>query len=152
MYCPWDFVGMKLIESCSNFHLSLLKRSELKFVLNEDKAVQGGHKLDKVRDLKNCENLTENSRKFEFLEKMKMHSSEFFSLKLLRENLKMPWKSLGKLRKISLSEVWPPCFIFPVTVQVKTIQCALQIYSQYNSRASLLATGLQHSIHCSIVV
>ena len=98
---------MKLIESRPNFPLSLLERSELKFVLNEDKAIQGGHKLGKARGSEKLSNLTENSRKFEFLQKMKMHSSEFISLKLLRENLKLPWKSQGKLREISFSEVWP---------------------------------------------
>ena len=69
----------------------------------------------------NLENM-ENSGNLNFVEKpgklkenskyvtssVNMYSNELFSLKLLRENLKVPWKSQRKLREFSLSKMRPP--------------------------------------------
>ena len=77
-------------------------------------------------NLKNCENLRENSAKFEFLQKNLenlgkcetfdiiaiidiMYSIESFSVKLLKENSKKPWKSQGKLREFNVFKLWSPC-------------------------------------------
>ena len=81
--------------------------------------------LENSGNLKNCQNLRENSGKLKFLwekpEKLrenlkyvtylpvKIFSSEFFISNCSGKNLKIPWKSQGKLSEFSFSKVWPPC-------------------------------------------
>ena len=89
-------------------------------------------------NLKNCENLRENSGKFELLWKKpgklresekyvtwsptKMHSSSFSLLSCSGEKFKISWRTQGKLREFSFSKMWSSCHNFNLKLIIKAVQ------------------------------
>ena len=56
---------------------------------------------------------------------MKMYSIEFFSIKVLREILKMSWNSHGNLREFSFPKMWLPVIVI-IILSIWSLQFLIQ--------------------------